>query len=104
MKRGKPHGTGTKTWPDESEYIGEFSLGKEARPMTGLGWVMGYPHKVGSLLTVIRLFTTRNVPSASANATVERSGVFLTQFIIVLYLFRLRALTHEKLGLFAEST
>ncbi|CAM9904008.1 unnamed protein product, partial [Hapterophycus canaliculatus] len=31
MKQGKPHGRGTKTWPDESEYVGEFSLGKEAR-------------------------------------------------------------------------
>lgn len=41
MKRGKPHGTGTKTWPDESEYVGEFSLGKEARPSTTtvfVGW------------------------------------------------------------------
>lgn len=31
MKQGKPHGTGTKTWLDESEYVGEFSLGKEVQ-------------------------------------------------------------------------
>lgn len=34
MKQGKPHGTGTKTWLDESEYVGDFSFGKEVRPMT----------------------------------------------------------------------
>lgn len=29
MKKGKPHGRGTKTWPDGTEYRGEFALGKE---------------------------------------------------------------------------
>lgn len=37
MKQGKPHGMGTKTWPDESEYVGEFSSGKEVR----LRWKSG---------------------------------------------------------------
>eukprot|EP00903_Cladosiphon_okamuranus_P011608 g10918.t1 len=118
MKQGKPHGTGTKTWPDESEYVGEFSLGKEHGEGTKKfpdgsehngRWRMGHPDGPGVFIDAHGQKTVGNfrddvfgkteedgiVAPAKADITVE-SGQYDPETLLDLAIYNLAVVTDRQ--------